>query len=158
MNLLLGLPDVREGCRALARASPLVARKQLLEACQILASVERHLTGTTTMLRQDGQLYKFAHRHHPITLYCAASVQSFDLALGMADELAQVYPNHACARSLASWQGRGLGHDLEDLGYVVCRLGHPRVQADTLHTYAGLIRPYLRDAKNINLTPEQETP
>ena len=60
MNIFLLSPNIKESCEELARLDPVRARKQLVECCQLLATVDHIKNGFTNMLKADGTPYKMA--------------------------------------------------------------------------------------------------
>lgn len=143
MNLFLIHPDPLTSAHILAAADPVRARKQLLEACQLLANFG-------TLLRSDGEPYGKTHPHHPITRHMAISDEQFDLACAIAMTLADVYPTHACAESFQAYQCERVSTG--GRGYVVCRKGRPVVYTRSLEHYAGMMAEYCREAKGMTLT------
>lgn len=142
MNLFLIHPDPVQSAQLLAEADPIRARKQLLEACQLLANFG-------SMPKADGSLYGKAHPNHPITRHMALSRAQCLLALRVGQSLASVYPGHACSRSLAQFCVCPSFATAGQTDYIVCRKGQPVVYVDTLTEYAALMADYCRTVKGM---------
>lgn len=150
MNVFLIHPDAAESARQLAALDPIRARKQLVECCQLLASVDHHWDGRTTMRRADGFDYKAAHPYHPITIEAGKNLYQWKLIVDVAAGLADVYPNHGCARSFRYWSNRTINvaqHGLKDPDetYIVVRREYPTIYVSDRETYASLMKQYVID-------------
>lgn len=147
MNVFLLNPNVYDSCRELARIDPVRARKQLVECCQLLASIEWKLTGKCTMVRADGQTYKMAHPHHPCVTHAISSFAQYDLTFKVAYELSWEFPNHASAESFWNW-GRLRSHPNHRSDYVIVRRGFAHRYVDNLADYVRYLRPYFMEKTN----------
>lgn len=142
MNIFLLSPNIRESCQELAELDPIRARKQLVECCQLLATVDHIKKGSTDMLRDDGMPYKMAYPHHPITKHMCVSIANHALCIGVAYCLAKIYNTHACAKSFHKWWN--LYYSELIIGTLcVVRKDHDTVYVNTLTEYSDLIRPYV---------------
>ena len=147
MNLFLVDEDHWVSGRMLLAADPVRARKQLVEACQLLANFG-------TMIKADGTPYGKAHPYHPITKHMAVSWLQYMLCRDVAAGLARVLPNHACSRSFADFMKNDIYRHPQATpiqSYVVCRSGQPQMYVLTRSKYAEVMRAYCRDAKGMKL-------
>ena len=142
MNIFLLSPDIKESCQELAELDPVRARKQLVECCQLLASVDHIIEGSTDMLRADGLPYKMVHPHHPITKHMCISDANHTLCHAVAYWLSLIYDAHACCKSLRNWTFSNDFH-FKSNTYCVVRLHHDTVYVNTLTEYSDLMRPYV---------------
>lgn len=147
MNVFVIHPNIVESSREFAAIDPLRARKQLLECCQILSSVDYHQFGTTWMMRKDGTAYKFpkSHRNHPVILAAVKSEDQYRMTVEVAETLAREFPLHASGRSLAFWRANRPGFSgWVEKGLTSCRKGFPMVKQLDLVEYARLMRAYVK--------------
>lgn len=148
MNIFLIRESASLSAVAFKQIDPVRARKQLLECCQILASVDILVTGSTRMLKADGSPYKLAHQHHPITKRCAEYMDQWDLCYDVARTLADEMPGHACSTSFHRWSHTWLGRvqiNLKsDPGLILCRLGFDPIMVEDRLTYSNIMAGYLR--------------
>lgn len=151
MNLFIVHPDADVSARMLAQADPRRARKQLLEACQLLAAVDHAIFGETAMLRADGRPYGNAHPHHPITLNMRQSHRNWLLAYSIALGLARQYRGHACSKSFFEWAAHTWPAHRYGGDYVFCRKGQPQQRFTLLKDYVLACRAYLTTAKGMTL-------
>lgn len=160
MNIFLIRPCPSCSAKVFLAIDPVRARKQLLECCQILATVDHILFGATTMLKADGSPYGKAHPHHPITKRCAEQVNQYRLCLDVAASLADRLPKHACTASLNHWLFQSNAIDRRALGchpgLLVCRKGLEPVLVGSREEYANVMSAYLatkieRDAEKSRL-------
>jgi hypothetical protein len=148
MNVFVIQPNISESSREFAAIDPIRARKQLLECCQILSSVDYHQFGTTWMNRKDGVPYKFpkSHRNHPVILAAVKSGDQYHMTLEVAETLAREFPLHAAGRSLAIWRAnRPVFNGWTEKGLTACRTGFPMVKQIDLVEYASLMRAYVKN-------------
>jgi hypothetical protein len=144
MNIFLINPDALVSAHLFARLDPIRARKQLVECCQLLASVEHALTGASTMRRDDGQPYKAAHPHHPITREMRENWYQWALCYDVALSLAQVYRDHACTRTILDWRfDDSLIPVPADEKYLIVRRGYNIQYVYNRAEYARILRAYL---------------
>lgn len=142
MNIFLLSPNIMESCRELAELDPIRARKQLVECCQLLATVDHIKKGSTDMLRADGTPYKMAHPHHPITKNMIVSSANHALCTSVAYWLSKINRLHACTKSFDNWL-------ISHYSYVfsgdlcVVRKNHDTVYVDDIIEYSELMRPYV---------------
>jgi hypothetical protein len=149
MNVFVIHPDFARSCRELAEASPIHAKKQLVECCQILASAERNTCGDTSMFKADGSKYKHAHPHHPITKLVGTSYAMWNLTYTVGMTLAAIYDNHEAGYSIRNWKPLSPPTTGGDL--IVCRLGREPVITQSLAVYSIFMRTYLRTHKGIKV-------
>lgn len=150
MNIFLIRESASLSAVAFKQIDPVRARKQLLECCQILASVDILVTGSTNMLKADGTPYKLAHQHHPITKRCAEYMDQWDLCYDVARTLADEFPGHACSRSFFSWAAH-LPHlrvrsnlKPEPFELLLCRLGFDPIMVEDRFQYSNIMAGYLQ--------------
>lgn len=146
MNIFLLSPNVTESCRELSYLDPGRARCQLKECCQLLACVDHLQLGGTNMIKANGERYRKAHPHHPITKNMTVSCRNYSLCMQVAQELALIYPSHACSKSLYDWMRGPRATVCMDVGpsaYCVCRKDQEHVYVTTTTEYSDLIRPYV---------------
>lgn len=148
-----------DSAKLLFKYDPVRARKQLLESCQILASVQHLNNGKTDLLKADGAPYKAAHPNHPCTTWSANSIQQYDMLFQTTEALAELIQDHACSRSFYAAR-RELEYQRIACntinpstnqpyeGLIVVRRGHTHKVVYTVADYACLIRQYLVDTKN----------
>ena len=141
MNVFLIHPDPARSASLFLAADPIRARKQLLECCQILASVDHTLLGYTGMRKANGDYYKAAHPHHPITKLCADVQAMYSLTLDVTLELARALPDHACSRSLKEWDPMLSWEN--DPRLICCRAGSPPLIVHSREEYAKVMLEYL---------------
>lgn len=141
-----------DSAKLLFKYDPVRARKQLLESCQILASVQHINNGKTDLLKADGTPYKAAHPNHPCTKWAANSLMQYDMLFQTTDALAELLPTHACARSFFNAR-RDL--ELQTIpfppkydGLIVVRRGAEHKVVHSVNDYARIMRQYLVDTKN----------
>ena len=142
MNIFLLSPNIRESCQELAELDPIRARKQLVECCQLLATVDHIKKGSTDMLRADGTPYKMAHPHHPITKHMCVSYANISLCVGVSYCLSNIYPTHACAYSFNKWMYSHYDEVITGTHCVV-RKDHDTLYVNSLTEYSELMRPYV---------------
>jgi len=145
MNLFLIDQDPVRSAELFMALDPIRARKQLLEGCQLLAATEILRTGSTTMLRADGQPYRLAHPHHPITQRMAMFQSQWMLAHDVVMGLSMQLPRHACANSFRNWRPTPLSlpHIGQDVELVLVRLHQPKLLVPDRATYASIMSEYL---------------
>lgn len=149
MNVFLMDESFTESAAILSKHDPVRARKQLVECCQLLASAEHALTGSTIMRKKDGSLYKVAHPNHPITLRIQESYSMYLTTVALGLSLAKHFTAHACSASMIEW------HSLSRLAtivpmsrsLVVCRKGKPNVTVWSLRDYAKMMKAYIIEYK-----------
>lgn len=149
MNVFLVHPDAHASSIMLYKADPIRARKQLLECCQLLATADHIMCGSTTMMRADGEPYGKAHTHHPCTRHMVASWDQQFLTMEVAACLAVLLPTHACAKALGNWTLPKRAPIPPKSGFVVVRFGHWPQLVKTREEYATLCREYLETHKGI---------
>lgn len=144
MNIFLINADAMVSAHLFARLDAVRARKQLVECCQLLASVEHAITGASTMKREDGALYKAAHPHHPITKEMAENWYQWALCYDVALHLAMVYRDHACAATLRAWSFDDAKIPMPEIErYLIVRRGYNIQYVYTRSHYAAILRDYL---------------
>lgn len=146
MNIFLLNSDALKSGQEFVKIDPVRARKQLLECCQILASVEYALFGITSLYRKDGFPYGNAHPYHPIVKNCSVSPRNFWMCVEVAYGLARQFPDHACSKSFlnaASWGSVVNKIPNNIIDYVVCRSGKEVKYVRTRSEYVSILRPYL---------------
>lgn len=143
MNVFLIQPDIRASCEELAKLDPIRARKQLVECCQVLASVEHALTGKCTLIKANGQPYGRSHPHHPCVVQACKAFKQWNLTYEVAFQLADVFPAHACAKSFRAWNcAESVLSTGPATSLLVVRRNHPHTYVNTLAEYVSLMRPY----------------
>lgn len=149
MNIFLIRESAYRSAVEFKRIDPVRARKQLLECCQILASVDILLEGSTNMRKSNGESYRLAHQHHPITKRCAKYWDQWCLCYDVARTLADEMPGHACAISLHRWATMRYSHMSHllvdsDARLLVCRLGFEPTLVDSRQSYSVIMSDYLQ--------------
>lgn len=149
MNIFLLHPDPKISAHMFLARDPVRARKQLLECCQIIATLDIVKTGTTCMLKADGNPYKKTHEHHPCVTHCfVSSPQYFKLLLPVTQGLSDVFPDHACSNSFIAWAKSGANQwrvDNKTSSYVVVRRDHDHAYVDSIDSYARMMNAYLQN-------------
>lgn len=148
MNLFLLHPNHHIGASMLAKRDPIRARKQLLEGCQILATVDHLLHGKTFMMRADGAPYGAAHPHHPIVKNACVSPNQWWLAHDLVKALARCFKDHACSKSFAAWAHPQRSPAKVDAGLLVCcRSGREPCYVTTRTEYSSTMLAYMKETK-----------
>jgi len=162
MNLLISHPDYAHAAYELMKADPIRGRKQLVECCQIIASVEHLKLGAITMRKSNGELYKKGHTHHPLVINCAESYNQFimlidfSLAIGLA---VSKINKHASCSSFMDWYNsdtyfnlnRKVYNECTSRDYVLVRKGYLAIRVNLVETYANIMREYMIKDKGMNL-------
>jgi len=152
MNIFLINESAYVSAVLLTKHDPVRARKQLLECCQMLASVDYIWHNDTKMLKKDGTPYGAAHRHHPCVKVASTSAAQYRMLLDLAMQLAFMHPDHACSNSLRLWMlTRRPRHQNPYLAWpgemVVVRKGTMPVFVETREQYAPMMLDYMRKTK-----------
>lgn len=146
VNIFLIDPSPSISAREFLEKDQIRARKQLLECCQILATVDHLLFNKTEMLKKDGTPYGITHKHHPCVTFSLESITQWELCIHVAHALAEVIPSHACAKSYWRWR---LTYCLRpqksaDARLIVVRKNHPQIFVNDYVLYAKIMLDYLR--------------
>lgn len=144
MNIFLIREDPRRSAMHFATLDPIRARKQLLEGVQLLASCDLLRQGKTNLLRKDGEPYRLAHPHHPLTRRMVASRAQWSLCYDVVDALSEVFPDHACSRSFARWISISAPYLGASDQLLIVRKGHPQILVNSRREYAAIMLDYLR--------------
>ena len=143
MNIFRIHPNAWDSANLLLKYDPVRARKQLLESCQIIASVEHAISGRTTMLKADGQPYKAAHPHHPCVRWSVNARQQYDMLCTTTHALASLMTEHACSKSFFNSSAALVCPRNTDYGMIVVRKGYEHRVVHSINDYALLMREYL---------------
>jgi len=143
VNIFLINEDPRRSAIDFAILDPIRARKQLLEGVQLLASVEIIRTGSTAMRKKDGEPYRLAHPHHPLTRRMIVSRAQWSLCYDVVNALSEVFPDHACSRSFARWVAISAPYLGANDRLLIVRKGEPPTLVNSRREYAVIMSHYL---------------
>jgi hypothetical protein len=108
MNLFIFYPDFHESAVYFFQRSPKRARKQIVEATQMIA-IAADTFDMPRLIKSNGEFYKTTvHRLHPMSLWVRKSKEHLLWTVLYTFELGRVYEKlykkkHACIISLTNW-------------------------------------------------------
>lgn len=148
MNIFLVTSAATTSAQQLFKYDPIRANKQILECTQLLAFVDIRLTGTTSLRRKDGAVYRAtkAQLNHPISIHMSRSALTYKLCLDVLHGLLAVKPTHACSTTIRSHTAVKIDTSAED-SLIVCRRGYPIIYVNTYADYSYIMLAYLTNHK-----------
>lgn len=108
MNLFIFHEDTKQSARYFFEKDPKRARKQIVEATQMIAIAADQI-GLPQLRKSNGDFYKTTgHRTHPCTLWVRESLQNFMFTVSYTLDLCTEYAKrsekpHACHVTLINW-------------------------------------------------------
>jgi hypothetical protein len=145
MNIFLIDPDPVISAKNLFACDPIRANKQIVECAQLLAFFEIWHTGSTTLLRMDGQQYKAntSQLNHPLSMHMRYHRSTYDLCWSVVHGLLAQRPDHSCGISLRNYTSKRMLAYGTNIEYVVIRKDHDIRFVKSLAEYANTLHEYL---------------